>query len=248
MKGVYVAILFLVVSGFAFLPGQQAQPPKPIVIAELFTSEGCSSCPAAEALMKEMEALTAKESTAVVGLAFHITYWDHLGWKDPYGRQEYTNRQKKYGELLSSQQYTPQMVMNGEFEFVGGNPFAFRKTLSQVSGKPYDYTLEANATYLGNQVTINYSLNKKSKSELLNIAVVETMVENRVKNGENKDRLLRHHNVVRNFQTINLEPRGRVQMEMGADSDLKNYEVVLYVQHRRNLEILGATKMKLNPD
>lgn len=245
MKAIASSILFLFFSAITLLYGQQTQSSKPIVIAELFTSEGCSSCPSAEALLKEMADLTAKENTAVVGLAFHITYWDHLGWKDPYGDQEFTNRQKKYGELLSSQQYTPQVVMDGEFEFVGGNPFAFRKTLTQASVKPYNYTLEANATYSGNQITVHYSSNKKAKSDVLNIAIVQTSVENHVKNGENKDRVLKHYNVVRKFQTVELEPSGEVKIEMPPAVDLKNCEVVVYVQHRRNLRILGALKTAL---
>ena len=88
--------------------------------------------------------MTSKESVAVVGLAFHITYWDHLGWKDPYSQPEFTSRQKKYDEFLTTQQYTPQVVVNGEFEFVGGNPIAFRNAIAKAASTPYYFSLDSN--------------------------------------------------------------------------------------------------------
>lgn len=79
-----LVLLLIVLPTFNFVPKKIMLSSTPIAIAELFTSEGCSSCPSAEELLKEMADMTAKENTHVVGLAFHITYWDHLGWKDPY--------------------------------------------------------------------------------------------------------------------------------------------------------------------
>ena len=221
---------------------------KPIIIAELFTSEGCSSCPSAEALLKEMADMTSRESVAVVGLAFHITYWDHLGWKDPYSQQEFTSRQKKYDDFLTTQQYTPQVIVNGEFEFVGGNPIAFRDAISKAATTPYYFSLTATATHSNNQITIDYSVDKKSKSESLNVALVETSVENHVKNGENKNRVLKHYNVVRKFHTVDLEPSGQLTLESPPDLDLNKCELVLYVQHRRNLRVMGASRIVLKQE
>ena len=88
-------LLVIVLPAFNFSAEKIVFTSKPILIAELFTSEGCSSCPPAEALLKEMADMTSKESVAVVGLAFHITYWDHLGWKDPYSQPEFYKPSKK---------------------------------------------------------------------------------------------------------------------------------------------------------
>ncbi len=246
MKTWHGVLILIVLLSFNFHPKHVVFSSRPIAIAELFTSEGCSSCPGAEELLKEMADMTAKESLSLVGLAFHITYWDHLGWKDPYGQQEFTNRQKKYGEILSSQQYTPQVVINGEYEFVGGNPIAYRDALTKVASKASVYELDIKATLQANEITINYSLNKKPKSELLNIALVETSIENHVKKGENKDRLLKHYNVVRKFETVNLMDNGEVKVTAPTDLDLNKCGVVLYVQHRRNLKVLGASIIDLN--
>src|SRR6187397_2110263 len=147
-------LLLVVFPTFNFSGGKIVYESKPIIIAELFTSEGCSSCPSAEQLLKEMADMTSKETVAVVGLAFHITYWDHLGWKDPYSQPEFTSRQKKYDQYLTTQQYTPQVVVNGEFEFVGGNVIAFRDAISKAAGTPYYFSLAATATRSNNQITI----------------------------------------------------------------------------------------------
>ena len=241
-------LLVMVFPVFNFSGEKIVYESKPIMIAELFTSEGCSSCPSAEQLLKEMADMTSKETVAVVGLAFHITYWDHLGWKDPYSQPEFTSRQKKYDQYLTTQQYTPQVVVNGEFEFVGGNVIAFRDAISKAAGTPYYFSLAATATRSNNQITIDYSVDKKSKSELLNVALVETSIENHVKNGENKNRVLKHYNVVRKFQTVDLEPSGKLTLESPPDLDLNKCELVLYVQHRRNLKVMGASHIVMKQE
>ena len=94
---------------------------KPFVVVELFTSEGCSSCPPADELLSEIVD-GRYENTDVIGLSFHVDYWDYIGWKDPYASRDFTNRQRIYAEKLRSHQlYTPQMVVNGKHEFVGSN-------------------------------------------------------------------------------------------------------------------------------
>ena len=240
-------MLVIVLPIFNFSPERNVFSSKPILIAELFTSEGCSSCPSAEALLKEMADITSKESVAVVGLAFHITYWDHLGWKDPYSQPEFTSRQKKYDEFLTTQQYTPQVILNGEFEFAGGNPFAFRNAIAKAVSTPYYFSLGATATHSDNKVTIDYAVDKKPKSESLNVALVQTSIENHVKNGENKDRVLKHYNVVRKFQTVDLEYRGQLTFELPTDLAVNKCELV-HVQHSRNLRVMGASRIVLNQE
>ena len=246
VTGVF-SLLIAVLSAFNF-SAETIYLSKPIIIAELFTSEGCSSCPSAEALLKEMADLTAKENAVVVGLAFHITYWDHLGWKDPYGQLEFTDRQKKYDAFLSTQQYTPQVVVNGEFEFVGGNPIAFRDAIKKAANADYYFSLEASATHSDNQITIDYSVDKKTRSESLNVALVESTIENHVKNGENKGRILKHYNVVRMFHTSDLESAGQIKLDVPPGIDINKCELVLFVQHRRNLRISGASQIALQKE
>src|ERR1700727_3645806 len=91
-----------------------ASKPASIAIVELFTSEGCSSCPPADALLRQIHLRQAPSGQLIVGISEHVTYWNNLGWKDPYSAPVFTERQNGYASRLSPEgPYTPQMVMNG---------------------------------------------------------------------------------------------------------------------------------------
>ena len=90
----------------------------PVVVLELFTSEGCSSCPLADNLLPQLASLDA----AVIPLSFHVDYWNRLGWKDPFSSAAFSDRQREYGQHFNSDGvYTPQLVVNGEYEMVGSD-------------------------------------------------------------------------------------------------------------------------------
>src|SRR5262245_42962987 len=100
-------LIVVMLSSLLFFNKPAADQPKPepagsqpIAVVELFTAEGCSSCPAADELLKEMTGILQKEGKKVYALAFHVTYWDNLGWKDPYSQEIFTDRQKLYKKQL----------------------------------------------------------------------------------------------------------------------------------------------------
>ena len=94
----------------------------PVAVLELFTSQGCSSCPSADKLLTETLAEATKTNRNIIGLSFHVDYWDRLGWKDPFSNHAFTKRQYPYGERFGlNGVYTPQEVVNGQQEFVGSN-------------------------------------------------------------------------------------------------------------------------------
>ncbi len=100
--------------------GSAADQPSPVAIVELFTSEGCSSCPPADALLRQFHLKQAPSGQLIVGISEHVTYWNSLGWKDPYSSPVFTDRQGTYASRLSPEgPYTPQMVLNGRDQFVG---------------------------------------------------------------------------------------------------------------------------------
>jgi hypothetical protein len=240
-------LLVVVVTGLSFSYRPLTFTGKNVVVAELFSSEGCSSCPAADKMLKEMSDIMAKENKPVAGIAFHITYWDHLGWKDPYGQEEFTNRQKKYCQVLQvPAHYTPQMVVNGEFEFVGSNPFLFRQRVEEVLAVPARYQFKAEAAVSNGEISIVYSLDKKPRKEVLNVALVEISATSNVQRGENKSRTLKHSNIVRKFEVTDLLENGDLKLTLPADLDPANSAVVLYIQHPKNLKVLGASMIHLN--
>ncbi|MFZ6011376.1 MAG: DUF1223 domain-containing protein [Bacteroidota bacterium] len=245
---VAATIILISFASFLFLNFDRLPPFKsePVAIAELFTSEGCSSCPPADELLHEMTDIAKNEGKTLLGLAFHITYWNHLGWVDPYSSEAYTVRQKNYVKVLQAPQlYTPQMIVNGEFELVGSNPIAFREALNKTWKKAPAYLIEASAELLDDTVAVKYTLNKKPGNVVLNIAVVENQAERKITRGENKSRTLRHHNVVRAFKTIEPKIQGEIKLTLPEDLRPGGGSIILYVQYEKTLRILGASKISL---
>lgn len=243
---IFIAVIAICMTSFQSLKRTITYNGTSVAVAELFTSEGCSSCPAADETLEEMTTIMNKENKPVIGLAFHITYWDHLGWKDSFSQEKFTTRQKKYCEILKvSGSYTPQMVINGEYEFVGSNPVAFRETVQKVLNEPAQYRLEAQAALNDSVINISYKVDKKTKREMLNIALVEVSATRDIKRGENKNRRLKHFNVVRELQSVELLPSAECQLAFPQDLDPKNCAVVLFIQNQKNLKVLGASQINL---
>jgi hypothetical protein len=172
-----IAMIFMVAltSRTQPLSAQQIDTIKQIAVVELFTSEGCSSCPAADELLEEMVGLLRNEEKTVIGLAFHVTYWDRLGWKDSFSDEAYSERQKKYAKIFGmTAVYTPQAVLNGEFEFVGSNPVSFRDTFTKVENRKALHTISAVASQNQSNLFIEYTSQKGGQPEWINVAVVQT--------------------------------------------------------------------------
>ena len=130
------ALLAGVALALAASPGPAATAPKPVLI-ELFTSEGCSSCPNADALLAALLEKQPVPGVELVGLAFHVDYWDRLGWRDRFASPANTKRQRRYQEAFGvSAVYTPQAVVDGSAECVGGDPSALERLVAQAMTSP----------------------------------------------------------------------------------------------------------------
>lgn len=243
------SLISIIVASVFFSFGDNPQPDhnsEPVAVVELFTSEGCSSCPAADRLMKEMIDLTRKEGKSVMGLAFHVTYWNYLGWKDPFSQEVFTDRQKQYGRIFALRSiYTPQAVFNGAEEFVGSDRVAFREAIEQAWQQPARYQIKATVNFENEKYHIAYSVNGKPDDEILNVAWVETYIENHVLRGENKDLTLKHYNVVRELQQTDLQSQGEIQMPVPADKSPRDGSIILFIQDRNSWKVLGTTKADL---
>lgn len=230
----------------SFTPRREVSE-SPFVLVELFTSEGCSSCPAADELLEEMTAILQKEGRQVVGVSFHVTYWDKLGWKDPYSDSLYSARQKRYLPLLEvPRSYTPQAVVNGRSEFVGSNPFKFRELVIAAGEQPSKIQISGTAIKSGSAVTVSYQTKGKAAGSVISAALVERHAEHFVPRGENKSRVLKHHNVVRAFESVDYGPTGTILMNWPEGLDVANSEIILFVQHTKSLGVLGGTRINLH--
>ncbi len=209
---------------------------KNVAVLELFTSQGCSSCPSADRLL-------AKYSTKdnVITLSFHVDYWDRLGWKDPYSSKQFTKRQYNYASALNAGVYTPQLVINGQSEMVGSDSRKIDNTLKKVFSQGPVSAISIQSVKMENgKVMIDYSLTNADKA-VLNIALVEKKTMTEIRAGENGGVTLSGTNVVRNFQTLSDVKEGKNSYNIDVPSGLEkdNISIVLYLQKANN-EITAA--------
>ncbi|MGN9778411.1 DUF1223 domain-containing protein [Micromonospora sp. H33] len=217
-------------------------------VVEMFTSQGCNSCPPAEAALSEIDRDARERGRPVYALGFHVDYWDHLGWTDPYGAAAHTLRQEDYARAFGSGGlYTPQMIVNGTTEFVGSDrrqaSDAIAYALKTPAVTPLALSVEAAG---GRRVTVNYQVERPPQRGVLNVAVVERGLENDVPRGENAGRRLRQDGVVRAFTSARLHTgQGHVELEVPPDLDPRHATVVGYVQNDGDKAIVGATAVEV---
>ena len=212
-------------------------------VAELFTSEGCSSCPPADRLLAKWVADSQAANLRLYALAFHVDYWDDLGWKDPYSNPGFTRRQEAYSSVFGpGRVYTPQLIINGAEQLVGSQSRSVRRAISRAlaTHRPGEVRLRLGNITTGG-VQIAYQTEGLPKHAWVHIAVVERGLVQRVTRGENAGRLLRHENVVRAFQTRRTA-EGDLFLPFPENLNAANSTLVAYVQDPKTLAVLAATK------
>ncbi len=221
-----------------------------VAVVELFTSEGCSSCPPADELLSTLAEDARRGGKPVYLLAFHVDYWDRLGWTDPYADAAFTRRQHRYAEHFASRNvYTPQMIVNGSVEFVGSNRARANREIEQALKRESTVSIDLKTpSRAGEAVTVEYAISPARAKTLLHIALVERDLLTQVQRGENAGRALRHDNVVRHFQTIKLDGVGNGTAELILPTSLRtqNSSIIAYVQDAGDMSILGATSVTLD--
>lgn len=260
------AVLFLglATSGpGAELPGQtgspQATKDREPVVVELFTSEGCSSCPPADKLLSELDARQPLDKAEVIAIEEHVDYWDQDGWKDPFSSADWTYRQNLYSRVLhTGNSYTPEMVVDGKEGFVGGRggtalqeiqkAAAMAKSKVQLS----DVVLQQNKS-LTFKVSVEKlaDLTPKDTPEVI-VVITESGLHSSVKAGENDGKELQHSPVLRELKVIgafgkNGQEGFSAQPSVKLDSAWKveNLRAVVFVQERKSRRILGAAAVRL---
>jgi hypothetical protein len=216
---------------------------KNVAILELFTSQGCSSCPPADRLLG-----TYSSKEHVIALSFHVDYWDRLGWKDPFSSKAFTERQHDYASKLNSDVYTPQLIINGQSEMVGSDESKLSATLKKIFQQEAESKVSIKSLRPENgKVNINFTTEGNIANSVLNIALVQKKATTDVKAGENGGATLINYNVVRNFKTIARINNGEnvMNIDLPAGADQKNMSVVLFLQEKGTNKISGADEASL---
>jgi len=210
------------------------------VLVELFTSEGCSSCPPADRLLARLAADQPVPGALVVPLALHVDYWNHLGWKDPFSSPRYTERQGAYARRFGSpgRVYTPQMVVDGRIAFVGSDEREARRAIGESALEPKAIVRVApNATG-----AVHVTVADAAGGAEVFIAVIEDGIVSEVTKGENAGRRLAHTAVARNlFAAGRVDPTGRFDATVPVESGRAARRVIAFVQERGTGRVLGVS-------
>jgi hypothetical protein len=240
-------------------PAAAVQSPAPVVV-ELFTSEGCSSCPPADALLAKMETTQPFKGVQIIAIEEHVDYWDQQGWVDPFSSNDWTLRQQVYADAFRQDgPYTPQMVVNGRSQFIGSRADEAIKAV-QASGaiSPVPVTLAATTSGNLNEPHFAVSVGKLAQlsagdSAEVWLALTESGLASHVAGGENAGRNLSHASVLRSMRRVgNADSRadgnsfqGDASLKLKSGWKRENLTAVVFVQERKSRRILGAASLKL---
>ena len=233
-------------------PGEARSP----VLVELFTSEGCSSCPPADALLMRLDQEARVAGAEVIVLSEHVDYWNYIGWTDPFSSSDYSERQRTYARTLDGEVYTPQMVVDGREGFVGSDERRARAAIARASQKP-KASVEIQSAgrtddgklVLAVRVADLPQSAEGGKAELL-VALTEGNLTVAVPRGENSGRQLSHTSVVRRLERVGKLDAGRefstkLVMAPASGWKLRDLRAVAIVQERRSQQILGVGQARL---
>jgi hypothetical protein len=236
-----MAIIASVPAGARDNPGEPGRKP---ILVELFTSEGCSSCPPADALLMQLDRDQPVPGAEVIILSQHVDYWNHLGWTDPFSSKEFSKRQESYAFTLgTSGPYTPQMVVDGRTEFVGSDARQARDAIARAARNPKaDVALTLSPAPEGERLQI-HATGIAGKADVM-LAVTESKLSTQVQRGENGGRMLAHSGVVRRLSLVGTaaKPEFSADQVVVLDKAWKreNLRVIVFLQEHTGRRVLGV--------
>ncbi len=243
-------ILGCVVPDFARSGGANPEGSHPVVVLELFTSQGCSSCPSADRLLSKLGA-DERLRGRVVPLAFHVDYWNYIGWSDPFSSADWSARQEAYQRALAlADVYTPQLVVNGRAQLNGTDEAGVLRQIEAATTSParVSFTISSEGT---KRLAVDV---RAETAEALDagkldaiVVVYESGITTAIKRGENSGRTLENDYVVRRLQrAFSFKPeagatgQGRVSIDLDKTWTAPNVGIAVFLQDPKTMRIYGA--------
>ena len=219
------------------------------VLAELFTSEGCSSCPPADAVLRQLDRLQPVAGARIIVLSEHVDYWNSLGWRDPFSSAEFSRRQAGYARILGSEVYTPQLVIDGRVQLNGSDGRDIQAAIARAAGKAKVPVRIVRAAREGGEAVVHVTVPAlpSGKADVW-VALADESDQSSVSKGENSGRKLAHVAVVRSLSKV-----GPVSKSEGCDQTVRlplnpantgASRVVVWVAQAYN-PVLGAASVPL---
>jgi hypothetical protein len=230
-----------------------------MVVVELFTSEGCSSCPPADDVLSQLAGRQPVPGAEVLALGEHVDYWDRLGWRDPFASAEFSARQSNYDARVfhTNEVYTPQLVIDGRFERVGSNARAVQQAIEQAAMSLKATIAMAAIRDDERDVRVQLHVDKPADLSISGdvdalVAVTEDNLSTDVRRGENRGRTLTHSGVVRSLTTIGTWRPSSAAWSVNASVPWNptwkatNVRVIAFLQERDTGRIVGAGSVSLD--
>jgi hypothetical protein len=244
--------VLLLLGSLTVSSARNPQPAKHIpVLLELFTSEGCSSCPPADKLLQRLDREQPFEGADLIVLSEHVDYWNHDGWTDPYSSPQFSKRQERYSTLLDSDVYTPQVVVDGSRQMVGSDSKSIAAAVRALLHAP-GASVEVKARKEANdlQVHVEVSGLQASRHASVYLVLAADRARSHVMRGENAGRELEHVAVVESLMKIGeISPGSSFQKDVrsafAGKQNTEGLRVAVFVQDDASGHVLGAAEDRL---
>jgi len=235
-------------------PGSGQTGARQFVIAELFTSEGCSSCPPAEALLKHLSEEQPIDGVEVIALEEHVDYWNQLGWTDSFSSRQFSERQEQYASTLHKDGvYTPQLIIDGSTEVVGSRSREAEEIIQRAASLPKaSLTLQENGERKNGKATFQFkavslpSASNPDKLELW-VAVTERGLQSDVQAGENSGQRLQHATVVRSLRKVETRDsaaqfQNPITVQLKGGWKQENLAVIAFLVESSSRRVIGIAR------
>ena len=216
------------------------------VLAELFTSEGCSSCPPADQLLQRLDQIQPVAGAQILVLGEHVDYWNQLGWRDPFSSHQFTLREQQYSRVLGGEVYTPQLVVDGREQVLGNDPAAVQSSIARAAAAP-KHPVRIVAVKRENAeavVTVSIAALSKGHADVW-LAIADDSARSSVTRGENAGRALSHVAVARSLTKIGTVGKsGGMEKSIGVPVNTGPSRVIVFLSDSGGL-VTGADLARL---